>query len=758
MTNDVSFALDPDGFLRHWLVAGVVRTPYTGPRGTDDAMRQAAADPQVGPPPAGVRLGAVGPGGLPWRYRWPGWNVFVEESGFYHKLEVLNLHAETLLHAQAGGSRRVRVWAVGVLDLWLNGTHVVRHAVPKYMYPESTVVTLDLRPGGNTLAARLQTLGVRDTRVLFGLQFVDGTDGLSVALPGADMRALKQASTWMESIRVTGDGRLAAAAPPPCPVRISSAAASRDWSADAAAVPALPQAEMRVTAHVGEQTLVRELERPGAIVLPEPAGGTLDEHRRACLERIARNGGEGHLATQALLARRLLGFAPTATEAAELTAALRFVDDRNDCADFTLALLLRAVALRKLSPQETAAVADTAQRFRYWDDEAGTDAMCFGSENHSLLFHGCQMLAGSLWPDARFEALGRTGAEQARRGAARCRAWADTLLREGGFCEFLSSGYMPITIAALLNVADFADDAALAADAAQLVDRILRELALHSFDGVAVGPQGRAYRNQVLKPWTSSAQALLYYANPAAVPAYSGWIVFPASSPGYRMPEDLATIMAAPATRQYRHGLVNLHVTKTRGYLLSAVALDWRVHPASSTWDHDLRAGNPGYQQHVWHATLGSRCHVFVNHPGAHDDLTMARPGYWYGNGILPCVRPEADRLAEVFEIPETHPVRFTHAHWPADLFSRQLRSAHWLFGEYGQGRVALWCSAALEPHDEVLTGREYRASGRCSAWLCVCGETNQESFEAFIARCRALAPRQEGREVQLADAAPCAS
>ena len=36
--------------------------------------------------------------------------------------------------------------------------------------------------------------------------------------------------------------------------------------------------------------------------------------------------------------------------------------------------------------------------------------------------------------------------------------------------------------------------------------------------------------------------------------------------------------------------------------------------------ENDLRPGGAGYQQHLWQATLGRDCHVFVNHPGGFFD------------------------------------------------------------------------------------------------------------------------------------------
>jgi hypothetical protein len=62
---------------------------------------------------------------------------------------------------------------------------------------------------------------------------------------------------------------------------------------------------------------------------------------------------------------------------------------------------------------------------------------------------------------------------------------------------------------------------------------------------------------------------------------------------------------------------------------------------------------------------------------------------------------------------------------------------AHWAFGVQGRGGIALWCSRPLEPHDDVLCGRELRAWGRRVAWLCVCADLKERGgMEEFQRSC----------------------
>jgi hypothetical protein len=200
-------------------------------------------------------------------------------------------------------------------------------------------------------------------------------------------------------------------------------------------------------------------------------------------------------------------------------------------------------------------------------------------------------------------------------------------------------------------------------------------------------------------------------------------------------------LLDQPVSEHSRQADVEIVLSKTPAYLLTSLAIP--ASPADTgAKPSGLRPGSPGYQQHVWHATLGPDCHVFVNHPGASFDLCESRPGFWYGNGVLPRTEQREGRLMQIFEIPESHPIGFTHAHWPADAFQRQVVVGNWAFGVKDKGCIALWCSQPLQSHDDVLSGRELRAWGRRVAWLCVCAEVKESGgFEGFQRSCRALAP-----------------
>jgi hypothetical protein len=744
--NLAQFQCDAGGYVRHWVVAGPQAKLYTGHGGNEGKIYREALDTRIIQPPRDAALAASSPVEGPWRFYEPGENIFVECSHFYHNLTVLDYYAATEIHVSRAGSCPARLWAAGLADLWVNDVHVSRLNVPRSAHVNSMAVTLPLQSGANRLCVRLQAIGARDTRMLFGLQILKGAAEVQIKLPGPEAQTaqLVAAERWLRSVKSQGNNTLAAgqAAPVKVSVRASPAGRTLAWPQDQSQLdlPAGQTFQAVVTLAVAGQKLERLLEIPANQPPAPPPAPTLQQHRRAYQEHIAGAGQPAH-DVQQLMARRLMA-SPSAADTPAIEKVLPGIEARRDCSDFILAALLRMYAMKLLTGDEEAQVKRVALAFRYWNDEPGTDAMCFESENHALLFHGCQLIAGRLFPDDRFANSGRKGTEQAALGARRCGQWLDRT-EQYGLVEYFSSTYMPLTVAALMNVVDLSGDAALSRRAGAVADHIFLSLATQCFDGVTVAPQGRVYRN-VLYPQSSGTQALLSFATNTALVSYTNWIVFLASSKSYHPPAGLELRMSQPYSGDSREAGVIVRLNKTPAYLLTSLAIPG---PAGSPTGKNgqppvLIPGQPGYQQHLWHATLGRDCHVFVNHPGASFDQSESRPGYWYGNGVLPRLEQHDGLLLETFDVPDSHPIGFTHAHWPADVFDRQELCDHWVFGIKGQGAIALWCSAPLQPYDDVLCGRELRAAGRRVAWLCVCGSVpGAGGMDAFQRSCRALAP-----------------
>ena len=104
-----------------------------------------------------------------------------------------------------------------------------------------------------------------------------------------------------------------------------------------------------------------------------------------------------------------------------LRASIDLVNARHDCADFALAGLLRLLYKYRtsplLAPDMLAEIERAVRGFCYWYDQPGVRGMCFHTENHQILFHSCELLAGQLFRTTALANSGQLGDWHAAHGA-----------------------------------------------------------------------------------------------------------------------------------------------------------------------------------------------------------------------------------------------------------------------------------------------------------------------------------------------------
>ena len=126
-----------------------------------------------------------------------------------------------------------------------------------------------------------------------------------------------------------------------------------------------------------------------------PSFRTMSGSTRSCTT-VRRAAQSGHMAGYKVLARYYLNNQLDDYDYELLDQVIEKIEQRIDCSDFGLACLFRIYKQIPIKEEYKQKIKQLALGFRYWMDEDGADAMCFWSENHSLLFFTCQMLAGSL--------------------------------------------------------------------------------------------------------------------------------------------------------------------------------------------------------------------------------------------------------------------------------------------------------------------------------------------------------------------------
>lgn len=410
--------------------------------------------------------------------------------------------------------------------------------------------------------------------------------------------------------------------------------------------------------------------------------------------------------------------------------------------------------------------------YRYWMTESGSDGMCFWSENHALMFYICAYMAGKQYPNQIFPRSGRTGEEASLVAKDRIQQWLGDI-EEYGFEEFLSADYMCVTLGALLNVVDYMEEEE-SGRAARLIDSMLRSFACHTFRGSIIAPQARIYRSVIL-PFTQSAQSLISLLNIQAPMGNSEWMVFLMNSK-YQLPYSLVDLMNEPLEMEYQTGNAWVKLKKQKDYMLTSVQSP-RLDEHPVYWENisfddsaDIESndyiksfnerfhgtsrfepGVYGYQQHLWYAALDNDTVVFTNHPGEMTDDGGMRPGYWYGNGILPAIKQQGNLLGAIYDIGEDHPIAFTHLFFPTCKFDVVSQEGSWLFGQKDGGYVAIWSSDEMVPHNDRLFECEYRVYGNQTAYLCQVGSREEfGSLNDFIYYCKQLFPVFDLPELKL--------
>lgn len=760
------------GFIQHWLISGCKEEPYTTDYVNPNQLefeikvREKIADDSLKAVP-NIRYGEPGLAGCPWRYYPMFNNWFVDQYKFHHLLSRVELYASTILCVPQARKLNVRVWTYAAAELWLNGCKQI--AITKAIYKPMNYVdaSLSLNAGENEVFVRLQNLGVRDTKTIFGLQILDDYDDVSIKTHDFDIVGpIIAAEKELLQVKLK-DYTLQLPHRPSQPIKVCG---QQIWEENCTFAVSSEIAEVALSVVVNGVKLERKVENIGVEKPRYSSAASLEEHQANYIQQLYTSYDYDlqNLRYALMMDKLRKGLPFDEADFAVTRRSLKEINSRVDCSDFDMIDLLRIMLTDKNRyPQDLQEeIKQVVLNYRYWMDEAGSDGMCFFSENHALCFHASQLMAGKLYPDEIFVRSGRTGVQQMNIGISRCEEWLRSMEASGSE-EFSAPGYTIVTLIALFTLVDFANED-ISKRAWAECDRLIEKIAIHYFDGVQISPCGRIY-GDVIKPWRQTVLALLNYFR-TDVPLRAGTKFAPIYElTCYKIDPTLFDKAQDTMNTVYEAGNAEVYVCKTPNYVLTSVASE-RSENYRGGWSGDdarkedpyktgkftysyvkglnerfhgttlFQPGQYGYQQHMWEAALSNSCLVFVNHPGCTHQLGVMRPGYWYGNGIFPALKQWGNTLLAVYNLEEKYPIGFTHLYFPKHLFDEILQKGNWLFGRKGNGLVAIWSSSELKPFDDYLTDCEYRAYDKQQGYVCICSDLEKEiSLNQFADRCAAM-------------------
>ncbi len=372
--------------------------------------------------------------------------------------------------------------------------------------------------------------------------------------------------------------------------------------------------------------------------------------------------------------------------------------------------------------------------YRYWEDQPGSDGMDFASESRQILYHTCEILAGQLYPERKFENTGKLGSWHWEHGETLAIDW---LRQRGlyGFQAWDSPASFELILAALSYLVDLAQSEIVADLSAVLMDKLFFTLGVNSFLGAFGSTRGQSDTISALSARlepTSGISRLMWGLgnfNESVVGTVSL-----ACCQKYELPEIVHQIAAdtPDAFWNKEHhgdpaGGVNKVTYKSKDFMLCSA--------------QDYHKGEKSSPVHTWQATLGPDALVYVNHPSNMGELDAYLPNLWAGNDRLPRVAQWGDVLIAIHKLEAEDWLGYTHAYFPTACFDEYKIDGKWAFARKGTGYLAL---SAAQGFDLITSGntayRELRSFGRQNTWICQMGqELLDGSFEDFQQKVLAL-------------------
>jgi hypothetical protein len=775
------------GYIDNWLVAGpqAIFVPdlerFEGP----DFKLQIARhyherDSGIAQTPAERDTFAAGDTTLIWRYARCRDDHFVDITAFYHTCHYLRSWAYAEVICPEPRETTLILTTNGPADVWLNGQHIHRQEHFHHQIPHSVAFQATLQEGRNQVLMRLEEVAVRECPYAMALRIVDSAfAAIPVQLP-----------TLVEQVaRRQLLERVFEAAYLDCDVYTRNAAIVvrwPDWMPETASLTARlqnPAAQIFMeawpVARAGAEAQIAKgfhvLDGPHRILLmpsaeeyyidnvritreiplwvhknaysDAPYGDYETRRREALLDAAERDGNVFCEIAKMELERW------TEVKIAAIEETIDSINRRADCSDFYMVGLL-GMLHRYLDdqafPQELKGpLEECVLNFKYWMDEPGSDAMCYWSENHQILFHACEILAGQLYPDRVFSNVGQNGAWHRAKGERMALSW----LRKraaGGFREWDSNCYFEHDILALAHLADLAEDDQVREFAAVVLDKLLFTMALNSYRGAFGSTHGRTY-TPLIKGARLEATAgvgRLMWGMGVFNHHVLGTVSL-ACAQGYELPPIVQAIAADQPEELWSR---ERHAGELEEWCDCASG-PWEVNKATyKTPDfmlcsaQDYHPGEPGYQQHIWQATMGPDAVVFVTHPPCVSEEGSHRPNFWHGNVVLPRVAQWKDVLLAFHNLPDEDWMGFTHAYFPIATFDEHALHEGWAFARKGDGYLALTAAQGLALTTQGDNAyRELRSYGQRNTWLChMSRAARDDSFEEFQQAVLALDVRFE--------------
>ena len=660
-------------------------------------------------------------------------------SGFYMRPSVVSFSSGLFLRASKDGDYRFTLSTENAVRIAINNVEVFSDTTLERNRLRSLSLSLHLLQGWNRVSFFFHDYAERDTRLGFSLRY----DGESPLMAGLEKAAAPEELSFLKSLSLPAlsfrrkedvylegkaEGRLQ------CTVSLAFTDSHVPFPPERKAFTVSGDARLPLSGLIGRKAGLMEIRVETASGLERvfqasfsseeaepPRLSSIKERKRVVLSFLSENGIDNF---QRILCMNATGRSDWRDI---FEKEMERLERHFDCSDFRVPAVIFALCRQRgcFSKEETGRMERFLLSFRYWWDEKGDDVMWFFSENHALLFSASAFLSGQLFPDRTF-ASGLRGLELKSKAKGLLLSWFEDFRRHG-YREWNSSVYIPIDVIALTALYELSEDGEVRALAKEALDRTFRIIAVNSYKGVMASSAGRIYFRNLTGRRVSEASALSYIAFgegwlnqhtfSTALLALSSWE--PEEGLGeYASPEEPVLFSSQGFLKAY----------KSPSFILSSA--------------ENSQKGIKGYQELMAELMVGDiDTAIWVTHPGEAGLFGSGRPGYFTGNGTVPCVRQEGSRVYLDFSIPEDQ-LPFTHAYVPLALFDEHRLYNQDAYFKKGGAFVHIYARNGLERTSSgPFKDMELISPGRENSWLITACDRHPEwSLDRYIAY-------EEGRE-----------
>ncbi len=364
------------------------------------------------------------------------------------------------------------------------------------------------------------------------------------------------------------------------------------------------------------------------------------------------------------------------------------------------------------------------------------------TENHWVMYYTGMYLAAQTWPhESGTEWFnGRSSEENFREAEGWLNHWI-TLSTTIGQGEFDSPTYMPVFLAPMLLLFDFAADPAMRTKAQMMCDLLLADFAVENLRGCYGGGHSRDYPPDIINPLIAQTTRVswLYFGEPATEiwenPEYeprvrSSWEIVWGALSGYHPPEmivHIATDRSLPYVHRERK--------RVRNVIRFGDELNPPVYKYTyMTEDYVLGSLQGGilqpFQQHTWDVTyVSTRPYntIFTVHPSwssrelgmffpeelnvlAEDvdryKLVYTSPDKWNSSSPYEQTFQHNNVLIVLYNIAPGAKLPHIDGFFPKTLEQRTVDSTGWIFCRGGNAAIAIF---PLKPYEWIEEEKNWR-------------------------------------------------